>query len=152
MSLIKLKPNLQHTLNFANIFDWEMVRLKKWLLLLNINITILKSKLMQLIAWINLNLPVFCNISKPQKFNRDYNYHRALLTDNHRKHILILLITYSQNFRKLQEWFSEFEWDENRPQKRKSIRLLIKQVKFQQHEHFEASEFHIMGWGVLQMK
>ena len=111
---------------------------QKWLLPLNINIAILNSKLKSSIAWINPNLPICYNISKPQKFNMDYIFHRALLTDAHSKHILILLVIYSQNLRKFHEWFSEFEWDENRTQKRKSIRLLIKMVEFQQDEHFEA--------------
>ena len=47
LSLIKPKPKLQHMLNFANIADGEMMRLKKWLLPLNINITIFKAKLLR---------------------------------------------------------------------------------------------------------
>ena len=44
----------------------------------------------------------------------DYNfYSRILLADAHSKHILIILVTDSQNFRKLQE----FERDENKTQK-----------------------------------
>ena len=50
LSLIKPKPKLQHMLNFANIADGEMMRLKKWLLPLNINITIFKAKLLRSIA------------------------------------------------------------------------------------------------------
>ena len=102
---------------------------RKWLLPLNIDITILKSKLLGSIVRINPNLPICCNISKPQKFNMDYNFHRTLLTDVHSKHILITLVIYSQNFRKLQEWFSKFEWDENRTQKKKSNWLLIKKTQ-----------------------
>ena len=68
-----------------------------------INITILKSKLLSPIARINLSLPRCYNKSNRQKFNMDYNFHRTLLTDAYSKHILILLIIYSQNFRKLQE-------------------------------------------------
>ena len=99
-------------------------------------------------AWINPNLSIYYNISKPRKFNMGYSFHRTLLVDAHSKHILILLLLiYSQNFKMLQEWFFEFEWDENRTQKRKSNRLLIKKVELQQHENFEASEFHTMGWG-----
>ena len=57
----------------------------------------------------------------------DYSFHsRILLADAYRKHILIILVTDSQNFRKLQE----FEGDENRTQKKKSIRLLIKRLNF----------------------
>ena len=85
--------------------------------------------------------------AKPKKFNMDYNFHRTLLTDAHSKHILIISVIYSYNLRKLHEWFSEFEWDENRTQKRKSNWLLIKKIQLQQHEHLEASESHIMGWG-----
>ena len=102
---------------------------QKWLLPLNINITILKSKLPSSIVLINLNLAICYNVSKPQKFNIDYNFHRTLLTDAHSKHILITLVIYSQNFRKLQEWFSKFEWDENRTQKKKSNWLLIKKTQ-----------------------
>ena len=102
---------------------------QKRLLLLKINITILKCTLLGSMAWINLNLPIYYNISKPQKFNIDYNFHRTLLTDAHSKHLLIILVIYSQNFRKLHEWFSEFEWDENRIQKIKSNRLLIKKCR-----------------------
>ena len=68
-----------------------------------INIIILKSKLLSPIARINLSLPRCYNKSNRQKFNMDYNFHRTLLTDAYSKHILILLIIYSQNFRKLQE-------------------------------------------------
>ena len=60
----------------------------------------------------------------------NYNFHRTLLADAHSKHILIILVIYLQNFRKLQEWFSEFERDENKTQKRKSNRLLIKRWNF----------------------
>ena len=59
------------------------------------------------------------------------NFHgRILLPDAHTKHILITLVIDSQNFRKLQEWFSHFEQDENITQKRKSNRLLIKRWNF----------------------
>ena len=95
-------------------------------------------------------MPICCDISKPQKFNMDYYFLIILLADAHSKHILIISVMYSQNFRKLQKRFSEFEWDEIITQKRKSNRALIKKVEFQQHEHFEASEFHIMGWGCYQ--
>ena len=72
----------------------------------------------------------------------DYNFHsRILLADAHSKHILIILVTDSQNFRKLQE----FERDENKTQKNQEA--TDKKVEFQQDEHFETSEFHIMGWG-----
>ena len=44
----------------------------------------------------------------------DYNfYRRILLADAYSKHILIILVTDSQNVRKLQE----FERDENKTQK-----------------------------------
>ena len=76
---------------------------KKWLISLKINITILKSKLLSPIARINLSLSRCYNKSNPQKFNMDYNFHRILLTDAYSKHILILLVIYSQNFRKFQK-------------------------------------------------
>ena len=50
---------------------------------------------------------------------------RILLADAHKKHILIILVVDSQNFRKLQEWFYEFERDENMTQKRKSNSLIV---------------------------
>ena len=56
------------------------------------------------------------------KFNMNYNFHKTLLADAHSKHVIIILIIYLQNSRKLQEWFSEFERDENRTQKSKSIK------------------------------
>ena len=82
----------------------------------------------------------------PKNLTMDHNFCRTLLTDAHSKDILIISAIYSQNFRKLQDWFSEFEWDENKTQIRKSNWLLIKKVEFQQHEHFEVSEFRIMSW------
>ena len=51
---------------------------------------------------------------------------RVWLLDAHSKHIHIILVIDSQDFRKLQECFSEFERDENITQNRKSNRLLIK--------------------------
>ena len=48
----------------------------------------------------------------------------------HSKHILIMLLIDWWNFKKLQEWFSEFEWDEDRTQNRKSNSLLIKTWNF----------------------
>ena len=72
----------------------------------------------------------------------DYSfYSRILLADAHSKHILITLVIDSQNFRNLQE----FERDENRIEKIQ--KPTDKKVELQQDEHFEASEFHIMGWG-----
>ena len=57
----------------------------------------------------------------------DYNFHnRILLFDAHRKHILIILLIDSQNFRKLQELFSEFQQDDNKKSEKKSSRLLRK--------------------------
>ena len=57
----------------------------------------------------------------------DYNFHnRILLFDAHRKHILIILVIDLQNFRKLQELFSEFQRDDNKNSEKKSSRLLIK--------------------------
>ena len=67
---------------------------QKWLLPLTINITILKSKLMSSIAWINTDLPICYNISKPQKFYMDCNLYRTPLTDAHSKHLLIILVIY----------------------------------------------------------
>ena len=57
----------------------------------------------------------------------DYNFHnRILLFDAHRKHILMILVIDSQNFRKLQELFSEFQQDDNKKSEKKSSRLLRK--------------------------
>ena len=136
--------NIYWTLKIFSMERWR--GRQKCLLPLNINITI-KSILLSWIAWINPNLPICYNISEPQYFNMDSNFYWSLLTDAHSKHILIILVKYPQNFRRLQEWFSEFKWDENRTKTRKSNRLLITKVEFQQHKSFEASEFHMMGWG-----
>ena len=57
----------------------------------------------------------------------DYNFHsRILLADTHSKHIIITLVTDSQNFRKLQK----FERDEDRTQNRKSNSLPKKTWNF----------------------
>ena len=50
LGLTKLKLKFPQILNFANIFQGEMRGRQKWLLPLNINITILKSKLLSSIA------------------------------------------------------------------------------------------------------
>ena len=55
---------------------------------------------------------------KPQK----YIYQgRNIKGDAHSKHILIILVIDSWNFRQFQEWFSQFHGDEDRKQNRKSI-------------------------------
>ena len=94
----------------------------------------------------------------------DYNFHSGiLLGDAHSKHILIILLIDWWNFRKLQEWFSEFEWGKDRPEKeQKTQQSTDRNMEFQYDEHFEASEFCIKGWeyykwinaalGVLHMK
>ena len=47
----------------------------------------------------------------------DYNFHSGiLLGDAHSKYIIIILVIDSWNFRKLQEWFSEFERHKDRIQ------------------------------------
>ena len=75
----------------------------------------------------------------------NYNFHSGiLLGDVHSKDILIIVVRDLWNFRKSQEWFSEFQWNEDRTQKRKTNRSTDKK-EFQQDEH-EASEFHIIGW------
>ena len=61
-----------------------------------------KSKFLSSIAWIDPNLPTCYNISETQKFNMDYNFHiRIPLAGAHNKHILIILVIDSRNFRKL---------------------------------------------------
>ena len=96
---------------------------QKLLLSLNINVAIFKAKLLSSAVWIDPNLP----ICYPQHLIWITNFRsRNLLADAHGKHILIILVVDSQNFRKLQESSSEFEQDENMTQKRKSNRLLIK--------------------------
>ena len=50
--------------------------------------------------------------------------------DAHSNYILMILLIDWWNFRKLQEWFSEFEWDEDRTQNRKSNSLVIKTWNF----------------------
>ena len=83
------------------------------------------------ITWIDTNLPICYGIFETPKFHMDYNFYSGiLLGDAHSKHILIILLIDWWNFRKLQEWFSEFEWDEDRTQNRKSNSLLIKTWNF----------------------
>ena len=49
-----------------------------------------------------MNLPIYYDISKTQKFNMNYNFQsRIPLADAHSKHILIILVIDSRNFRKL---------------------------------------------------
>ena len=63
----------------------------------------------------------------------DYNVHnRILLFDANRKHILIILVIDSQNFRKLQELFSEFQRDDNKKSKKIIKQTTDKKVEFQQ--------------------
>ena len=62
---------------------------QKWLLPLNINITIFKTELLSSIAWIDANLPICCGISKPPKFNTNF-CSRILLADAHSRHIFSL--------------------------------------------------------------
>ena len=115
---------------------------QKWLLSLNINIIILKSKLPSSIAWINPILPICYGIYKTPKLSMDYNVHNGiLLGDANSKHIIIILVIVSWNFRKLQEWFSEFEWNENRTQKTKSNKLLIKRWNFSRMSILKAKYF-----------
>ena len=124
LSPTKLKQKLSHTFNFS---EQRWRGRQKWLLPLNINITILKSKLLSSRAWIDPNLPKYYKTSKNPKINMDYNFHsRILLADTHSKHIIITLVTDSQNFRKLQK----FERDEDRTQNRKSSSLPKKTWNF----------------------
>ena len=78
-------------------------------------------------AWIDPKFQKRYNISKNPKFNKYYSfYSRILLADVHSKHILIILVIDSQNFRRLQE----FERDEVRTQNRKSNSLPTKTWNF----------------------
>ena len=74
-----------------------------------------------------------------------------LLADARSKHILIILVVDPYNFRKLQEWFSEFEQDENKTQKRKSNRLLIRRC-ISAWWAFWGLRIPYHGRGLLQMK
>ena len=66
------------------------------------------------ITRIDPSLPICSDISETPKFHMAYNFYSGiLLGDTHNKHILIILLIDWWNFRKLQEWFSEFEWDED---------------------------------------
>ena len=104
---------------------------QKWLLPLNINTTILKSKFLSWITWIDPSLLIYWGISETPKFLMDYSFHSGiLLGDAHSKHILIILLIVSWHFRKLQECFPEFDWDKDRTQNRKSNSLLIKRWNF----------------------
>ena len=81
----------------------------------------------------------------------DYNFHsRIPLADAHSKHILIILVIDSWNFRKLH--MNDF-LNLNEMRTTQKIQYSTdKKVEFQQDENFEASkihisEFHIMVWG-----
>ena len=63
LSLIKAKPNLPHILNFVNILEGEIDK-QKWLLPLNINITVLKSESLSSTTWTDPNLLLCYDISK----------------------------------------------------------------------------------------
>ena len=79
----------------------------------------------------------------------DYNVHNEiLLGDAHSKHILIILVIHSWNFIKLEEWFSEFEWNDNRTQKIKSNRLLIKRWDFSRMNILNAKNFISWAEGI----
>ena len=76
----------------------------------------------------------------------DYNFDTGILFGGAwSKDILIILVIDLWNFRKLQEWFSEFHWNEDRKQNWKTNSFTDKKVEFQQGE-CEACEFHIIGW------
>ena len=61
----------------------------------------------------------------------DYNFYCRIPLDNaHSKHILIILLIDWRNLRKLPEWFSVFQWDEDRTQNRTFNSLRIKTWNF----------------------
>ena len=151
LSLVILSSNPNYHIYWTLQIFWEerWRGRQKWLLLLKINITIFKTELLSSIAWIDPNLPICYGISKPPKFNTNFRC-RIILADAHSKHILIILVIDSRNFRKLQEWFSEFERDENMTQKSKSKRLLIKRWSFSRMSILIAQ--NSISWlGLIQM-
>ena len=80
---------------------------QKWLLPLNVNITIFKIELRSSIVWIDPNLPICYGISKPLKFNTNFRS-TILLADAHSKHIFSsywsqIHICYRNNFLNLNE-------------------------------------------------
>ena len=111
MGVIKLKPNLCTTyIKLYKDFGKRDRERQKRLLPLNINTTILKSKLLSSITRIDPSFPICQDISETSKFHMDYNfYSEVLLGDAYRKHILIIFAVGSWNFGKLQELFSKFE-------------------------------------------
>ena len=87
--------------------------------------------------------------SENPKVHKDYNFHcRIILGDTNSKHILIILVIDSWDFRELQELFSESE--KERTQNRKSKSLLIKTWNFSSMSILKP-QFHI-GLRVLQKK
>ena len=75
----------------------------------------------------------------------DYSFHsRILSADAHSKHILITLVIDSQNLRKFYRNLNEMKTGHRIEN---PIVYQKKNMEFQQDKHFEASEFHIMGWG-----
>ena len=90
---------------------------------------------------------------KPQNFTFIiYNFQgRILRGDAHSKHILIILVIDSWNFRQFQEWFSEFQWDEDRKQNRKSNSSNDKKGRILAWSAWSLRIPH-HGLGFLQMK
>ena len=100
------------------------------------------------ITRIGPSLPICYDISETPKFHKDYNFHSGIiLGDAHSKHIIIILVIDSWNFRELQESFAEILRGQKTEQKIEQS--TYKNVEFQQDQHFEASEFH--GLRVLEM-
>ena len=136
--------------------DTEILNcIQKWLLPLNINTTILKYKVLSSITWTDPSLPICYDLSETLKFRMDYNFFCGILYgDSHSKHILIILVINSWNFRKLQEWFSEFEWDEDRTQNRKSNNYWLKRWNFSRMSILKSQnsisrEYYILNNAVL---
>ena len=107
----KLKPKLPHILNFANILEGERKRQTKMTAFTEYQY----DPSLSLNCWAQL-----CELISIYQYAKTYlnpknltwinNFHsRIILSDAHSKHILLILVIDSQNFRKLQGWFSEFD-------------------------------------------
>ena len=121
---VLLSSNQNYNIYFPNILDGDMKRQIKMASILKP--IILKFKFLSSTAWIDPNLSLCYNISETQKFNMDYNFqNRIPLADARSKHILIILVIDSRNFRKLH--MNDFlNLNEMRTEHRRCNTLLIK--------------------------
>ena len=99
-------------------------------------------------AWIDPNLSICYGIYELPKCNTNFRG-RILLADAHSKHILIILVVdLVAEFQKVTGmiFWIWTRWEHDT--KEQIQKATDKKVEFQQDEHFDSSEFHIMA-GVI---